>query len=726
MEITDKQKTVRFGVFEADLAARELSKRGRAIRVQEKPFQILTLLLERPGQIITREELKRKLWGDGTFVDFERGLNTAVKKLRLALGDSTESPIFIETIPRRGYRFVAPISYNQSDNEVPQDSGLPLAERSTENSHESTTRSGAEILSRFLKKKPLFGTFCIAFGIIAAGVFVLLRFRPNSAYSDRPAVESIKLTESGAAQIAAISRDGRYVTYALGIGNSHSLRVRQIVTNSDMEILPPSPGDILGLTFSTDGEFIYLVRADNKDWSFRYLYRVPLLGGDVQKLISDVDSAVSFSPDGSKLAYQRCVPSRNVIEVNIANSDGTGQRIIGVIENASFGQFGPGLSWSPDGKTVAIVALLVGNQSRWVIDVASLQDRNMHELFSSVNELGKPLWAPTGDMLIVPRRDPLSHRMQLWGISFPSGQPRQITKDLSDYDSILDGSPDLATVVAINRSSHSNIWMVSAINPASGQQITSGDPALSDPIQMSNGKILAVSQNGLWTLNPDGTGKSRFKPSIQDGFVPSSCGSFIVFLAPSAGTTALMRADPSGEQLTKLAGGNLVTPVCSPDGSYIYYANFDQPQNLWRVSSRGDAPLKIARVLGGSISNRLSISPNGQFLAYPHTVSTNEANLGWRVAITPTDGGPTYRVFDVPPNIECPRWSPDGRSLQYLVTQDGTTNIWEQLVAGGSPHRFTHFASGLIFDFSWAPDGSHLLLTRGDISSDVVLLKGIH
>ena len=106
MENAGVEPRIRFGVFEVDLESRELYKRGTPIRLQEKPFQVLSLLLARPGQIITREELQRKLWADGTFVDFEKGLNTAVKKLRLALGDSTENPIFIETIPRRGYRFI--------------------------------------------------------------------------------------------------------------------------------------------------------------------------------------------------------------------------------------------------------------------------------------------------------------------------------------------------------------------------------------------------------------------------------------------------------------------------------------------------------------------------------------------------------------------------------------------------------------------------------------------
>src|SRR6516164_1044922 len=98
---------VRFEPFELDLSSGELSKRGRRIRIQPLPSQVLALLLERPGQVVTREELHRNLWTTDTFVDFEAGLNTAIKKLREALGDSPDSPRFIETLPRRGYRFVA-------------------------------------------------------------------------------------------------------------------------------------------------------------------------------------------------------------------------------------------------------------------------------------------------------------------------------------------------------------------------------------------------------------------------------------------------------------------------------------------------------------------------------------------------------------------------------------------------------------------------------------------
>src|SRR5262244_1311629 len=100
---------IRFGLFEVDLSAGVLEREGRKIRLQEQPFQILTLLLERPGEVVTREELRQKLWQQDTFVDYDAGLNTAIRKLREGLGDSAENPRFVETLPRRGYRFIAPV-----------------------------------------------------------------------------------------------------------------------------------------------------------------------------------------------------------------------------------------------------------------------------------------------------------------------------------------------------------------------------------------------------------------------------------------------------------------------------------------------------------------------------------------------------------------------------------------------------------------------------------------
>src|SRR5215470_7973659 len=108
-ELTAARKVLRFGLFEVDFDGQELRKSGIKIKIQDQPFQILALLLERPGQIVTREEIQKRLWVGDTFVDFDLGLNSAVKKLRQALGDESDNPRFVETLYRRGYRFLAPV-----------------------------------------------------------------------------------------------------------------------------------------------------------------------------------------------------------------------------------------------------------------------------------------------------------------------------------------------------------------------------------------------------------------------------------------------------------------------------------------------------------------------------------------------------------------------------------------------------------------------------------------
>jgi DNA-binding winged helix-turn-helix (wHTH) protein len=125
----DGARPARFGTYELDPRAGELRKAGVKVRLQEQPLQILTLLLERPGEIVTRQEIRSKLWPDGIFVDFDHGLNAAVKRLREALGDSAENPRFVETIPRRGYRFLAPVHTPGADTIAPVAPPVPARRR---------------------------------------------------------------------------------------------------------------------------------------------------------------------------------------------------------------------------------------------------------------------------------------------------------------------------------------------------------------------------------------------------------------------------------------------------------------------------------------------------------------------------------------------------------------------------------------------------------------------
>ncbi len=153
--ITPAGKTLRFAVFEVDLAAGELRKNGNRIRLQEQPFQILVSLLERQGEVVTREELREKLWPADTFVDFDHSLNTAIAKLREALGDSASNPRYVETLARRGYRFLAPV---QRAEPQPLDSSPVILKEASAGNSEASFHQDLEVpLPRRSLTRGLFG-----------------------------------------------------------------------------------------------------------------------------------------------------------------------------------------------------------------------------------------------------------------------------------------------------------------------------------------------------------------------------------------------------------------------------------------------------------------------------------------------------------------------------------------------------------------------------------------
>jgi TolB-like protein/DNA-binding winged helix-turn-helix (wHTH) protein/Tfp pilus assembly protein PilF len=181
MGLTVQRRIARFGVFEADFESRQLTKSGLRIRLQEKPFQLLMLLLERKGVVVTREELKEKLWPRDTFVEFDVGLNTAVKKLRAALSDSADSPRFVETIPRLGYRFVAPVSVARPENTsvVDPEVAVPAAEQHFESIVSAVASS--DTMPRSNRRLSLLVWAALAVVVLSTGFALRLRFNSASA-----------------------------------------------------------------------------------------------------------------------------------------------------------------------------------------------------------------------------------------------------------------------------------------------------------------------------------------------------------------------------------------------------------------------------------------------------------------------------------------------------------------------------------------------------------------
>ncbi|MGH9539325.1 MAG: hypothetical protein ACRD3H_15470, partial [Terriglobales bacterium] len=525
-----------------------------------------------------------------------------------------------------------------------------------------------------------------------------------------------KLTENGKASAVAIAPDGRYIVYVMRDAEKRSLWVRNVATKSDVQVLAPDVVEFAGLSFSPDGNYIYFVRSDKSTENYRYLYQMPVLGGSPRQLIRDIDTPISFSPDGSHFVFQRGFPERRVFEVRIADADGTGERLLATLPaNAGF-QFGA--TWSPDGKTIAVPTLGVGNEISWQLNAINVADGAVRPLLSTGGRLiGRAVWMPDGGSLIAPVNESTFGRGQLQSIDYPKGEMHRFTNDLADYSEILDLTHDGKVLAAIQRSLSSDIWNAPASDASQARQITSGEPAYTQVAPGPLGKVLATSRDGdVWLMKPDGSEAAALVPQAHSIRAVSSCGDrYVVFDSYREGKIELWRVDADGSNSRKLvdeAGDS----DCSPDGKWVYYSGKDK---IYRMSVEGGDPVALVTVPEAGYAIRVSPDGSRVAFAYQEGSPVPVPKLGM-VAAT---GGPLQFVSQSPLGGRSLHWAPSGKALQYRLTRNGASNIWEQPLSGGPAVQLTKFTSGLIFDFAWSRDGKQLLLAKGKQSSDVILIS---
>jgi Tol biopolymer transport system component len=518
------------------------------------------------------------------------------------------------------------------------------------------------------------------------------------------------------------------IAYVRVLGEEQALYLRQTTGDGDVQVLAPALGNFVAVTFSPDGNSLYFVRADPKDMGFRYLFQIPTLGGYPRKLVTDVDSGVAFSPDGHLISYQRWFAHRDEGELNIANADGSAERSlvrISKLDHQSAGD--PAPDWSPDGRIIVLSKLLLEKPRRWVIYAVSVENGSIRELYSTFNWIGRPIWLPSGNGLLIPQYDPIYHRSQLWTISYPQGAAHRFTHDISDYSTDVDSTSDGRTVVSIASAVQSHIWRSSSAEHSDAQQITSGEHPFFLSKLTPDEKILSTDAYGsLWTMNLDGTQAMAFGNLHDVGWF-ALCGNYVVALSHENSSTALVRMDMNGSQVKTLATGILWSPSCAGEADTVYYMNFDMPQKTWRVPLEGGAPTEVAPIEGDTIMGNLSVSPDGKFLAYQSN-SWSASSPSRHVTVIPANGGSPVASLDTKGEnwMVGPYWTPDSKAIQYLRVENQISNIWEQPLAGGSPKKLTHFTSGHIADFAWSADRSRLFLTRDIETTDVVLLTNSH
>jgi serine/threonine protein kinase len=574
------------------------------------------------------------------------------------------------------------------------------------------------------------------------GVYTLLR-RPVVAPFQSFSIT--QLTNTGKVQNAAISPDGRFLLSVQSDNGNESLWLRNIPTGSDTQVLPASGQSFASLVFSPDGDSFYFRETAGGAAAFN-LFRVPLLGGAPTLLAKDVDGGPIFSPDGKRIVYSRYNdPELNKWRLLEADANGANEKVLNVEPVAG----GPPaqLSWSPDGKRVAISTLTFNSKSLSQIRFFDFARGSLEPFVAPADKIIlSSVWLPDGRGILVtyvPRGEHLSVQNQIGLFSYPDGAFRPITNDLTDHSS-LSLSADGHTLSTVQQETSTQIVLmppsgVGPLTPVPGIATRETLPSFS---WTGDGQLLISHGDRLVRQHSDGTHAVTILSDpaawISD---PVSCDNdrwiALNWMVHGEGSAnRIWRANPDGSGAVPLTSGEFGSLWgCSPDGKSLYYTQ-QITNGVWRVAAAGGKPELVPGANPpNSLTVQATLSPDGKTLAIFTEVLNPESKTYFnRIVLDSLDSGvrnldvdpalkPDFRTQG-PPDSAGFRFSPDGKSIAFVIDEAGVDNIWMQPLDGSKGRRLTNFNdSERIQDFRWSPDGKALALLRFSSVSDVILLR---
>jgi DNA-binding winged helix-turn-helix (wHTH) protein/Tol biopolymer transport system component len=645
-------RVVSFGAFEVDLRVGELRRNGVKVKVQNQPFQILAMLLDRPGDLITREEMRARLWPADTFVDFDHGLNSAMRRLRDALGDFAENPTYIETLERRGYRFIFPVESQSGDHGR---SGLAIVIPISPAEPAPAPSYIAGLQGRKLKVASV-----IAFGIGLIAVAVLIVHSSSARIAQlgrrivtipgetRPfAATQKQLTanpQDTPVTSSAISPDGKYLAYTDRTG----FYLRQIATGETHAIsLPNGVEPFIQGWFPDSVHLLYSwAEVPNKRPS---LWSISIMGGSPRR-IADEGAAAGLSPDASKIAFLRFSGDRN--EIWLMAADGTDAHRVVAPVSSGIETFSP-VAWAPESKHFAYIRTIIpvynaadSTGLKKTIEIADAESGHSEVVLSN-SDLENALAWTKNDLLIYALREGAGNQSDfgLWSMPLASGTARPLQ---------------------------------------SGTKLASGRGWAASLSVASDGRSMALRQTQPAAdvyIAEVGAGAERLSPkrlTLDDrgdfAFAWTPDSKAVLFLSDRTGPLHLFKQDINQTQSELLVGGDdvLAIPRLDPTGNYLLYLV---------MPKRGQASdsVKIRRMpLNGGPSQVVMQAPgiwNHQCARMPAMLciyTPNEPNQQRFFAFDPVTGAskelPLAKVSTDP---EKPNWnlSPDGNYLATTIAR---------------------------------------------------------
>ena len=745
MALSDSSRVcARFDQFTVDLSSGELLRDGTRVPIQEKPLQVLRLLLESEGSVVTREHLRGALWSEDTFVDFEHGVNTAVKKLRQALEDSADSPKYVETLPRFGYRFMPPVEWIANDNgrsttpeivktDPPQEAVSPAI--APERRH--------KLRSRLVLAALVFLLLAVSYRF---SVFRSFRLIADERHVEaQTALSQRRLTanpDDMALTAAVLSPDGKYLAYSDPSGF-----YLKVVDGGETHLMPlPQGFGAMPQSWFPDSVHLVVTRMEGKGTPS--LWMISALGGTPRKL-SDVGLSARVSPDGSKIAYLAGMWDNEQIWLIEADGSGAKKLVDGGQES-----FGP-VAWAPDSKRFIYVhsgdSFRSSNKQIEAYDLAS----GRSSVVVSDDRLGDDLaWTNAGRLIYsLHEPEPNYSDSNLWftqldpNTGLPSGSPARITNDRADVAGISMTADNKR--LAVRRSTFQADVFLTDVE-AHGKR-------LSDPRRFtlderwdwpsawtpdSKAVIFSSDREGpphIYKQRIDETQPEVLvgAPDIVDGARLTPDGSDVLYAVNGGpgqptGKVRLMRVPlAGGSARIILEAMDIMNYQCARlPSTFCVYGQMEQKSEFHRffafdptgANPAKELPLKVKKEDG---PNQWGLSPDGRYLVMRKTQDPYQT--------------PVMRIFDVARGTERDiplpgvglimgmDWAIDSKTIWVAAymgrgAYGDRSALLNVELSGKSRVLMEKLNLGLWFAIP-SPDGQHLALLGHTKSSNVSLLE---
>jgi Tol biopolymer transport system component/DNA-binding winged helix-turn-helix (wHTH) protein len=653
---TPEANRVHFGPFVVDLHTHEVRKDGTRIRLIGQPFDILSVLLSKPGELVTREELRMRLWPGDTFVDFDHGLNAAVNKLRETLCDSADNPRFVETLPRRGYRFIAKIERLGVPEElaVPPSPSQPKPSPSQPKtdlwanitSGPQHTRSN-NALSADLVRNPWvaqrlrlwLSPIAIAAALLLVFSFINTRNKgPRQALANSPAPAMRILAFTGPGEDAwqpAFSPDGKRIAFARWGANAEDsgIFVKQIGADNQTQIT--KNGQDRSPSWSPDGNTVAFARWQDPSFA---LFTVPASGGTEQKLdtrgVNSKRGELDWSPDGQWIAFN------GGSALYLLSPRGESVR---PLSNPPPSAEDRAPAFSADSKHVLFVRSRSGGipEEIRIVNVDDGEETLVTAVTAEI--IGAPRWSADGNSVLFSSN--FGGKSGLWRVSADKrDSPIQIS-DSAAHPAIA----RQANLLAYERGSRGlNIWQL--------------DLTASGTASRKREQTILLPQTGQTDQGP--------APQI------SPDGKKLAFMSDRSGTMEIWVADADGKNAKQLTAiGNAGTPRWSPDGKAIVFdASRKNGSSIYAVSLEGD---ELRLVTPDAFENRCpSWSRDGKWIYF-----ASRRTGRYEVWKTPATGGTPVQITRSGGHAALE--APDGKHIFYAKTALAYPEIWQADVNGG-------------------------------------------